>query len=157
MKTVYRWWATLLLAMIIVQVGFAGYGAFYTAHTIDNNTPKAITEHGFEHGFGPHAAFGYIVVLAGLIFLVIGLIAGIGRWRLGRHGVIALLLILQVILAFIGFGVPAIGFFHPVNALVIFALTGTVAYSTWREAKLAERGTASPTPAPVGGAGAPPD
>ena len=58
MKTLYRWWASLLLVMIIVQVGFAGYGAFYAAHKIDDNTPKAITEHGFDHGFGPHAAFG---------------------------------------------------------------------------------------------------
>ena len=144
MKTLYRWWASLLLVMIIVQVGFAGYGAFYAAHKIDDNTPKAITEHGFDHGFGPHAAFGYFVVLAGLIFLVIGVIAGIGRWRLGRHGVLALLLILQVLLAWIGFGVPAVGFFHPVNALVIFALTGSVAYSTWREAKLAQRPSQAP-------------
>ena len=141
MKTLYRWWASLLFVMIIIQVGFAGYGAFYTAHKIDDSksTPKIITEHGFEHGFNPHAAFGYIVVLAGLIFLAIGAIAGIGRWRLGRHGLIAGLLIVQVLLAWIGFAVPAIGFFHPVNALLIFAVTGSVAYATWREAKLAQQ------------------
>lgn len=139
MKTLYRWWASLLLVMVILQVGFAGYGAFYAAHKIDKNTPKAITEHSFDHGFAPHIVFGYFVVLAGLIFLVIGAIAGIGRWRLGRHGALAGLLILQVLLAWFGFDVPGIGFFHPVNALVIFALTGSIAYSTWREAKLAQQ------------------
>jgi hypothetical protein len=148
-KTLYRWWASLLLVMIILQVGFAGYGAFYTAHRIDKSgtVPKTVTEHGFEHGFLPHATFGYFVVLAGLIFLVIGAIAGIGKWRLGRHGLIGGLLIVQVLLAWIGFAVPAVGFFHPVNALVIFALTGSVAYSTWREAKLAQQ--AAPAAEPV--------
>jgi hypothetical protein len=131
-QSAYKWWATILLVMVIVQVGFAGYGAFYTAHTIDNNTPKAITEHGFEHGFGLHAGFGYLVVLSGLILLVIGAIAGIGKWRLGRHGVLALLLILQVLLAWFGFAVPVIGFFHPVNALAIFSLTGVIVFSCWR-------------------------
>jgi hypothetical protein len=146
-KTLYRWWASLLFVMVILQVGFAGYGAFYAANKIDNNEPKAITEHGFDHGFGAHIAFGYFVVLAGLIFMVIGLIAGIGRWRLGRHGAIAGLLILQVLLAWIGFGVPAVGFFHPVNALVIFAMTGSVAYATWREAKLVQEATPRAEPA----------
>ena len=147
MNTLYRWWASLLFVMIILQVGFAGYGAFYAANKIDNNDPKAITEHGFDHGFAPHIVFGYIVVLAGLLFLVIGAIAGVGRWRLGKHGAIAGLLILQVLLAWFGFAVPGIGFFHPVNAFVIFALTGSVAYSSWREAKLAQQAAPVAEPA----------
>ena len=83
-------------------------------------------------GFGIHAGFGYLVVLLGLIFLVIGVVAGIGKWRLGRHGVLALLLILQVILAWVGFEVPAIGFFHPVNALLIFIVLLWIVNDTWR-------------------------
>ena len=31
MKTVYKWWAGLLLVMVVLQVGFAGYGAFFLA------------------------------------------------------------------------------------------------------------------------------
>jgi len=132
-KAVYKWWATIVFCAIVVQVGFAGYGAFYTAHTIDNNTPKAITEKGFEDGFGLHAGFGYLVILGGLVLLVIGVIAGIGKWRLGRHGVLALLLVLQLILAWIGFAVPAVGFFHPVNALLVVAVAGSIVHSCWRE------------------------
>ena len=83
-------------------------------------------------GFGAHIALGYLLLLGGLIFLAIGVVAGIGRWRLGRHGLLFLLLVLQMFLAWFGFEAPAIGFFHPVNALVIFLLSGWIAYDEWR-------------------------
>jgi hypothetical protein len=35
-------------------------------------------------------------------------------------------------LAWFGFGVPAIGFFHPVNALLIFLVAGWIAWDEWR-------------------------
>ena len=34
------------------------------------------------------------------------------------------------------FEVPAIGFFHPVNALLIFALSGLIAHQAWRGREL---------------------
>ena len=51
-------------------------------------------------------------------------------------------------LAWFGFEVPAIGFFHPVNALLIFVLILWIVHETWRgggPAKPAE----PPTPAAV--------
>lgn len=131
MKTVYKWWAGLMLIAVVIQVGFAGYGGFFVANKL-NGEGKTIDDNGFSDGFGLHAGFGYLVVLLGLIFLVIGVIAGIGRWRLGRHGVLALLLILQVLLAWFGSAVPAIGFFHPVNALLIVVLILWIVHDTWR-------------------------
>ena len=130
MRAAYRIWAMVVFAMIIVQVGFAGWGAFYVAGKVDGGT---VDEDQFfsGHGFGLHSIFGYLVVLAGLILLVIGVVAGIGKWRLGRHGVLALLLILQVLLAWFGFEWPAIGFFHPVNALAIFSLCGWIVWDEW--------------------------
>lgn len=136
MQTLYKWWAGLLLVAVIVQVGLAGYGAFYVAHKVDGDG-KSIDTNGFEDGFGIHMGFGYIVWLLGIAFLVIGVIVGIGSWRLGRHGLLALLLTLQVILAWIGSGVPAIGFFHPVNALLIFTILLWVVHDTWRSSAAA--------------------
>ena len=121
MQTLYKWWAGLLLVAVILQVGFAGYGAFYVAPRSTATARRSTTDR-FEDGFGIHMGFGYIVWLLGIVFLVIGVVAGIGRWRLGRHGLLALLLTLQVVLAWVGSGVPAIGFFHPVNALLIFTV-----------------------------------
>ncbi len=131
MQTLYKWWAGLLLVAVVLQVGFAGYGAFFVAGKVDGDG-KTVDEDTFMDGFGIHAGFGYLVILLGLIFLVIGVVAGIGKWRLGRHGVLFGLLTLQVLLAWFGFEVPAIGFFHPVNALAIFALSGYIAWSGWR-------------------------
>ena len=59
-------------------------------------------------------------------------VAGIGKWRLGRHGLLFLLLFVQLWLAWIGFAVPfPIGFLHPINAVVIAGLSGWIAYDEW--------------------------
>jgi hypothetical protein len=129
-RALYRWWATLLFACVVVQVGFAGFGAFFVINKVDDDRP--VTESEFEDGFVPHSVLGYLILLLGLIFLLIGAGAGIGKWRLGRHGVLFALLILQLLLAWIGFGVPAVGFLHPVNALVIFSLLGWIVSDEWR-------------------------
>jgi len=137
-RAVYRWWATWLFVAIIVQIGLAGYGAFYVAgKTDDNGVVNPNTS--FDHGFSPHIAWGYFAVAVSILVLVlIGLIGGIGKWRLGRQGILFLLFILQVVLAGAGDSTPYAGFFHPVNALVIFTLSGSIVITTWREARLSE-------------------
>jgi hypothetical protein len=131
MRTIYWAWSMLLFAAIVVQVGLAGYGAFYAAGKLDDEG-STIDEDVFLEGFDPHIALGYLILLGGLVFLAIGAIAGIGRWRLGRHGLLFLLLVLQMFLAWFGYEAAAIGFFHPVNALVIFLLSGWIAFDEWR-------------------------
>ena len=138
MNALYRGWSALMFLLIILQVGFAGYGAFAIAR--DVGEAKTIDEDKFEDYFGIHMGFGYLVVLAGLIFMVIGVAGGIGKWRLGRHGLLALLLIIQVLLAWIGSEEPVVGFLHPVNALLIFTVAGWIAWGEWRTS----RGVAQP-------------
>ena len=153
MKVVYQWWSALVFAAIIVQVGLAGYGAFYVVGKTDNG--GVANDNTVSSGFDPHVAWGYLGIgLGTLILLILGVIAGIGKWRLGKHGILFLLFILQVVLAGGGYSTPYLGFLHPVNALVMFTLSGSIAYSTWREARLAkEQGTAAAPaaqePAPV--------
>lgn len=142
-RALYRWWSALLFLLIVVQVGFAGYGAFYAANKLEDEG-STIDEDVFMDGFGLHAGFGYIAILAGLIFLVIGIAAGIGRWRLGRHGALAGLLILQLFLAWFGFEVPYVfGFLHPLNALLIFVLAGWIAWDEWRSSRTLGRSAAA--------------
>jgi hypothetical protein len=137
-NALYRGWSALMFLLIIIQVGLAGYAAF--AIDRDVNDGKTIDEDKFEDYFGIHAGFGFLVVVAGLIFLLIGLAGGYGKWRLGRHGVLFGLLFLQVILAEIGRAVAELGFLHPVNALMIFTVAGWIAWSEWRTS----RGVAQP-------------
>jgi hypothetical protein len=121
----------VVLVMVVIQIGFAGYGAFYAAHKLDKDG-STIDDNVFQDGFIFHAAFGYFVILAGLVLMIIGLIAGVGKWRVGKAGVLFALLFLQLWLAWIGFSVPfPVGFLHPINAFLILGLTGWIVHSEW--------------------------
>jgi hypothetical protein len=128
-KAVYRYWAWIVFAAVCLQIGFAGYGAFFVANAVDDNP---VNEDKFEDGFGLHIGFGYLVVLLVLIYLLIAFGARVGKQRIIRNAVLFGLLILQVLLAWFGGAVPAIGFFHPLNALVIAGLSGSMAWTFWR-------------------------
>ena len=141
-RAMYRWWSALLFLLVVLQVGFAGYGAFNAASKLEDEG-VTIDEEAFSDGFALHSWFGLILLVAGLVFLLIGVGAGIGRWRLGRHGLLFLLLILQMVLAGVGFEAPEIGgFLHPVNALLIFTVAGWIAWDEWRSSRAVGRPSA---------------
>lgn len=138
MRTVYWLWSMVVLAMVVVQIGLAGYGAFFVANKLEDEG-STINDDVFMDGFGLHAGFGYLVILSGLVLMVIGLIAGIGKWRLGRHGLLFLLLFIQLWLAWIGFAVPfPVGFLHPINAFLILALISWIVRDEWQRRKAAQ-------------------
>lgn len=118
-----------MFAGIVLQVAFAGYGSFNGARKADDGS---LTADAYTDGFGLHSAFGYLVVLLGLVALVLAFLARPGRRGLVSAGVLAGLLVLQVVLAWIGYAVPGIGALHPVNALLLFGLSGSIAYRQWR-------------------------
>jgi hypothetical protein len=130
MNAVYKWWAALLLAAVFVQIGFAGYGAFFVAGKAEDKG-DFVTHKQFEDGWGLHAGFGYLVVLGALVLLVLALIARPGRPLVMLTLGLAVLAIVQVLLAWFGFGVAAIGALHPINAVVIAGLTGLLVHRTW--------------------------
>ena len=129
MRTFYRWWSWFIVAAIVLQIGLAGYGAFYVADKVSDGT---VNEDGFEDGFGLHMGIGYLVVLLMLIGLIIAAVAGVRGRQLGRAGALFGLGILQILLAWFGSEVPAIGFFHPINAVVLFALAAMIAWTEGR-------------------------
>jgi hypothetical protein len=129
LRTVYRWWSWLIVAAIVLQIGFAGYGAFYVADKVDGGT---VNEDKFEDGFGLHMGFGYLVVLLILIGLIIAAVAGVRGRQLGRAAALFGLGILQILLAWFGSEAPVIGFFHPVNAFLILGLALMIAWGEGR-------------------------
>jgi hypothetical protein len=129
MRAVYRYWSWLVFLVVIVQVGLAGYGAFSVAGDVDEEKGTVVDEDAFWEAFGPHALGGYLAILGGLILLILALI---GRHRIKLSAILFGLLVLQLVLAWVGFEVAAIGFFHPVNALAIFALSGSIAWAEWQ-------------------------
>jgi hypothetical protein len=129
MRAVYRYLSLLIFAAVILQVGFAGYGAFSVAGDVED---ASVDEDMFGDAFGPHAGFGYLLMLLALIALIVALVA---RHRIKHTAILFGLLVLQLLLAWFGFESPFIGFFHPINALVIFAVSGWIGITEWRASR----------------------
>ena len=145
MPAVYRWFTAILAAAVLVQVGAAGYGIFHAVKKADDD--GSVTKKSLEDGFGFHAALGSIIVIAMIVLLVVTAVGRLGASKRKWAALLAGLGIAQMIFAWIGGSVPALGFLHPVNALVIAAVAGRMASSAWREAKAAE---SAPVTAPAG-------
>ena len=130
MQTVYRYWVTIIFLAVIVQVAFAGFGAFSVAGDVDDG--GSVNDDRFEDVFGLHAGFGYLIGFATIILLVLALVGRLGKRRILQSAALVGLLVLQIVLAEIGFDVAAIGALHPVNALAIFSLSGYLTAAAWR-------------------------
>jgi hypothetical protein len=134
LRSVYRYWSWVILGLVVIQVGLAGFGAFYVANKVEDGP---IDEDKFEDGFGIHWVVGMLTILLILIAFFIALGGGIRGTRLKRAGGLLGLGILQIVFAELGFAVPVLGFFHPVNALALFVLSGYIAWSEWRAPEVA--------------------
>jgi uncharacterized protein DUF6220 len=131
MRAVFRWWAGVVFVAVIVQIGFAGYGAFYVVDKADDAS-KTLTNDQVDHGFSPHSAWGYLVILLGIVLVPLAFGARVDRSRKQLSGVIAGLLIIQFFLAVLGWSWAPLGFLHPLNGFAILAVTGVLARLEWR-------------------------
>jgi heme A synthase len=142
MRTIYRWWLTLLLAAVVVQIGLAGLGAF---SALDKAVAGSVDEDGYYDSFFPHAVLGQLIVLGSLVLVILGLAARVGRRRVLQSVGIFALLVAQLMLGWTGQDLPAVlGLLHPINALVILAALGILARQEWLLAREAE-----PAPEPA--------
>jgi hypothetical protein len=141
LRTIYRYWLTLIFLAVIAQIAGAAYGAFYAAQKLGDQSgsdeDKMISEKVFDHGFGFHTGFGYLIFLAAVVLLVLALAA-----RLGKRGIlfalaVPLVVALQIVLAWISESAHAVGILHGINALVVFGLTGYLTGEAWRAARAA--------------------
>jgi hypothetical protein len=150
MRSIYRYWLTLLFVAVIAQIAAAAYGGFYAAQKLGDqkgsDEHKLISEKVFDHGFGFHTGFGYLIFLGAVILLLLALAA-----RLGKRGVLFALAVpvavaVQIVLAWISESVHGVGILHGINALVVFALTGYLTGQAWRAARAP---ASSPVAAPI--------
>ena len=139
MNNAFKYLTSVLFVAVVVQVALAGYGVFYALRKA--NKHGSVTKSAFEHGFHAHAIVGSLILVV-MLLLVIAAAAG----RLGPTALkfsIGLLVagILQMVFAALGRSVPALGFLHVVNALVIYAVAALLAHRAWT------RGIGTPAPA----------
>jgi hypothetical protein len=154
MRAVHRWWTIVIPFLVVIQITLVGVGGFHASNSVDDKfgdkpVPTCDPACGksfkdsFESWFGPHVAFGYLLVLFVLLYAVFSL-ATRERRLMKIGGIGAGLFVAQVLLAWLGDGVPALGWLHPLNALAILGFTGRNAYDAWHA-----RESAKAAPAPV--------
>jgi hypothetical protein len=145
-RTIYRFWVSILAVAVLVQIAFAGYGAFYA---VDKVHDASIDEDTFEDGFGLHTGFGYLILLGVLLAVIIVLLARPGKRTVLLTVGALVLMIVQILLAWFGGEIPAIGALHPLNALLIAALLGLLAAQEWRVKRMGGGMVARPEPPPA--------
>jgi hypothetical protein len=148
LAAIYRYWITLLFLAVVAQIAGAAYGAFYTAQKLGDqkgsDEHKLISEKVFDHGFGFHVAFGYLIFLGALVLLLLALGARLGKRRILFALAVPIAVAVQIVLAWISEGVHAVGILHGINALVIFSLTGYLVGQAWRGHRGMQRVEATP-------------
>jgi hypothetical protein len=128
---------TLIAVAVVVQIGAAGYGAFYAARHLKDKTGRysTFTHHGWDHGWNLHTVLGWITVYAILIALLLALIARVGRPRIWFQLGLAVAGVLQIVFALAGESHPVVGILHPLNAFVILGLVGSITAREWGTAR----------------------
>jgi hypothetical protein len=139
LRTVYRYWMTLLFVAVIAQIAGAAYGAFYAAEKLGDQNgsdeQKMISEKVFDHGFGFHTGFGYLIFLGAVVLLLLALVARLGKSRVLWALAVPVAVAVQIVLAWISESVHAVGILHGINALVVFGLIGYLTGQAWRAAR----------------------
>jgi len=130
-RAVFRYWLWLLLAVVVLQIAFAGFGAFDVVEKVSSEG-ASIDEESMEDSWGLHIGFGYLIFLGALITFVLALVARVGRQGVLTSLGIVGLVVVQILLAWFGSEVPIIGALHPLNA---FLILGAVLALTMREWK----------------------
>jgi hypothetical protein len=142
LRTIYKYWVSLMTLAVVLQIGFAGVGAF---GALDKATDGSVDEDGFLASFDPHAILGSLIVLSGLILFLLSFSAG--RRRVYKSLGIFVLLIAQMMLGWTGSAAPwLLGLLHPINALLILALLGSTAAAEWGKGPMGHRAAATMPP-----------
>jgi hypothetical protein len=119
MRGFYRFLSFAMAAAVIVQAAAIAYGVFGLAHDVDAGV---VVDKNYQDNLGLtiHGIDGTMVIpLLALALFISGIVLrkvdGALRWASIVFG----LVILQVVLAMISFGIPIVGLLHGTNALLI--------------------------------------
>ena len=84
MRSAFRWLTSVLFVAIVVQVGFAGYGAFDVIHKAEQAS-VSVPKKTIEDAFNAHSALGPIIVLLMLVLLIVSLAGRLGESQRLAH------------------------------------------------------------------------
>jgi hypothetical protein len=131
MRQAFKILTSLLFVAVVVQVGFAGYGAFNAIDKADHG--KTVTKKTIENGFDPHGLVGTIVLALMLLLVLSAAVGRLGPPYAKWATALVVLGALQVLFAYLGTKSAPLGFLHGINALAIYALSALLAHRAWTE------------------------
>jgi hypothetical protein len=144
MRSAYKGIARAIAVCVVLQAAFIAMAWFTVLADVDDGTIFDKNSDG-NIGHNLHSIFGTgVMPLLGLALLIVSFFAKVPsgpKWA----GFTFLAIIVQVVLAFIAFAVPAIGALHGINAFIVLGL----AEATARRADLGTGATAQPEAAAV--------
>ena len=129
MTNAFKYLTSVLFAAVVVQVALAGYGVFYVLHKVNKN--HSVTKDAFDHGFNAHAVVGTLVLVVMLLLVIVAVAGRLGSTALKFSAGLLVAGILELVFAALGRSVPALGFLHVVDALVIYAAAALLAHRAW--------------------------
>src|SRR6266516_1522741 len=149
-RSVMKWFAALYVVAIIVQVYLAGEGIFGINNVKHADDCKKIAAAcaGGSGTLDAHRGLGFFITMPGaFLFLVVALLAWHPNVRIRTVSIVLpFLTFLQMILAGLGRWAAAL---HPVNAILVLALFGWLAYRL-RQEQPEEAVAAAPVVVPTG-------
>lgn len=127
MRQAYRVLAGLIALGVVAQASFIALGWFTALHDVDEGTLTINKDYDGNIGHSLHGIVGFNVLpLLALVLMIVSFFAKIPggvKWA----GFTLLAVVVQVVLAFVAFGVPAIGALHGINALIVLGVAGNTA------------------------------
>jgi hypothetical protein len=130
LRALYRYGTAIVAGMVLVQIGAAGFGAFNASEHVSDKHP--LTEHTFDDGFSFHTGFGYGVLVAAVVLLLLAIGARLGRRKVSEVVGLPVMVAVQIVLAWGAESTHWIGPFHALLAFGILGLAGRLAYEAWR-------------------------
>jgi hypothetical protein len=147
LRTIFRYWLLILLAAVLLQIAFAGFGAFDVADKLSSEG-TSVDEDSFNDSWGLHTGFGYLIFLGAIVTFLLALAARVGRQRVLHALGIVGLVVVQILLAWFGYEVPVIGALHPINAFLILGAVAALTMREWRGDRMMARSAAAPAATP---------
>jgi hypothetical protein len=119
---------------VVAQFFLVGYGLFDMKHGATIDKAKSLD---------PHRAVGWLLVVVAIVMVILVLLAWPAAKLIGRWVVLAVLTILQAILAAAGVNHWVVGMFHPVIAVILLGLSGWLAHYAFKADRSADSAPAA--------------